>query len=135
MTFVRIREIGKTQEFFSKTFIDQGNIPESLFKEGFGESTEQFAERLVFFGLQDVLLESVQMIREEGRVTNLEKLCDNFLLSYIEEAKYISYSVEPLIAYIAAKDNEIKTVRTIMVGKLTGLPPDQIRERIRDTYA
>ena len=70
-----------------------------------------------------------------GRVTVLEKLCDNFLMSYIAEAKYITYGIEPLVAHIAAKENEIRTVRIILAGKLAGIPTGQIRERVRDTYA
>jgi len=135
ITFIRIREMDKPAGFFSKVFIEDGNIPEEVFEEGFEEPNEQFTDRLLPYGLQNVLMDSAQMIRETGRVTILEKLCDNYLMDYIREARYITYGIEPLIAYIAAKENEVKTVRIIMAGKLAGLPSELIRERVRDTYA
>jgi len=134
-TFIRIREMGKPPGFYSKGFVEGGNIPEQVFEDGFEEHVEQFAERLDNYGLHDVLIKSAKMIRETGRITVLEKLCDNYLMEYLKQAKYITYGIEPLIAYIAARENEIKTVRIIMAGKLAGISPDLLRERVREPYA
>ena len=41
---------------------------------------------------------------------------------------------EPVIAYLLAKENEIKIIRIIMVGKINRLPTEEIRERLRDVY-
>ena len=53
----------------------------------------------------------------------------------MKESKYISFGIEPLIGYLAAKESEIMTVRIIMAGKLAGIPAELIKERLRDTYA
>jgi len=135
IAFIRIREMGKHRGFFSKVFIENGSIQEDVFEEGFEEPIAEFAERLEPDRLRNALLESVKKIQEAGSVTVLEKLFDNLLLEYIKEARYITYGIEPLIAYIAAKENEVKTVRIIMAGKLAGISPELIRERVRDTYA
>jgi V/A-type H+-transporting ATPase subunit C len=42
--------------------------------------------------------------------------------------------VSPLAAYILARENEIKTVRILLSGKLNDLPENSIRERLRDMY-
>ena len=39
-----------------------------------------------------------------------------------------------VIAYVIARQNEIKTVRIILSGKLNDLPDDSIRERVREMY-
>ena len=134
-TFIRVREIGKPEGFFSKVFVEGGSISAEIFEEGFEEPLEKFADRLPSTGLYKVLTDSAQTIRETGRVTVLEKLSDNLLTDYIKEAKYVTYGIEPLVAHIAARENEIKTVRIIMAGKLAGISPELIRERVRDTYA
>ena len=134
-TFIRVKEIGKPARFFSKVFIEGGSISEDLFEEGFEEPIEQFAEKLPSSELKNMLTESATIVRETGRVTVLEKLSDNLLTDYIKEAKYIPYGIEPLIAYIAAKENEIKTIRIILAGKLAGISTELLRERVRDTYA
>ena len=135
IAFIRVKEMEKQRGFFSKVFIENGSIQEDVFEEGFDEPITLFADRLESDRLRNALVESVKMIRETGRVTALEKLCDNLLLEYIKEARYITYGIEPLIAYIAAKEHEVKTVRIIMAGKLAGISPELIRERVRDTYA
>jgi V/A-type H+-transporting ATPase subunit C len=33
-----------------------------------------------------------------------------------------------------AKENEIRIIRIIMVGKINNMPTDSIRERLRDVY-
>ena len=134
ITFIRAREMSKPRDFFAKIFIDSGNISDRIFLGGYDEPAEQFAEKLAVYGLKDVLLEGAHMIRETGRFTALEKLCDNFLMSYMEEAKYFMSGIEPLIAYLTAKESEIKTVRIIMAGKLAGISSELIRERVRSTY-
>ena len=39
-----------------------------------------------------------------------------------------------VVAYVLAKENEIKTVRIILTARLNGLEEEQIRERIREMY-
>lgn len=63
-----------------------------------------------------------------------EKLADNFVLSILARAKYISLGFEPIVAYLLAKENEIKNVRIILTGKINRLGADAIRERLRDAY-
>ena len=50
------------------------------------------------------------------------------------EAVYNSFSLGPLVAYVLARENEIKTVRIILTGKRSGLPEEFIRERAREMY-
>ena len=55
-------------------------------------------------------------------------------MTIMKEAKFIPFGGEPLLAYIYAKETEIKVVRIIMVGKLNNISPEVIRERLRDIY-
>jgi len=42
--------------------------------------------------------------------------------------------MEPMVAYIYARETEVKTVRIIMSGKINGIEADIIKERLRDAY-
>lgn len=64
----------------------------------------------------------------------LEKLIDNYIMNMMRDAKIIPFGVEPVIAYIYAKETEIKIIRIIMVGKLNNIAAEVIRERLRDIY-
>ncbi len=134
-SFVRAREMQKPWDFFSKIYIEGGSISERTFINSYEEPLDQFAEKLNVYGLQEVLEEGAAMIKETGRFTALEKLCDNAVIDYVKDAKYIPYGLQPLVGYIVAKENEIKTARIIMAGKLAGISPDLLRERVRNTYA
>ena len=63
-----------------------------------------------------------------------ERWCDNQLIETIKPQKYNPFTAGPLVAYVLARQNEIKTVRIILTARLNELPEEQIRERIREMY-
>lgn len=63
-----------------------------------------------------------------------ERWCDNRLIETMKPQKMEVFSVGPVVAYVIARENEIKTVRIILTCKQNGLPEDSIRERIREMY-
>jgi len=132
--FARLRQMRKPWDFCSQVLIDGGRIPEKVFFAGYDEPYEQFAERLVPYGLKAAMETGGAMLREKGRFTDLERLCDNSIMEYAAEAKYVSFGIEPLAAYLIAKESEIRNVRIAMTGILQGLPRDVVAERLRDTY-
>ena len=131
--FARMRRMKKSWDIFSKVFIEGGNITEKFFISGYDEQLETFAEKLAGYGLSEVLSESISGINQ-GSFTMLEKLCDNRLMDYVKDSKYKSFGIEAVVGYILAKENEIKSARIIMAGKLAGLSADRIRERLRESY-
>jgi V/A-type H+-transporting ATPase subunit C len=60
--------------------------------------------------------------------------CDNKIIEDIKPEKYNSFTIGPIIAYVIARQMEIKTVKIILSGKLNGFDNDFIRERIRIMY-
>ena len=63
-----------------------------------------------------------------------ERWCDNRIIQTISPEKYHAFTIGPVIAYVIARQNEIKTVRIILSGKQNELPDDSIRERLREMY-
>ena len=63
-----------------------------------------------------------------------ERWCDNLIIRNIKPEISHPYTVGPLAAYIIARENEIKTVRIVMSGKINDLPEQSIRERVREMY-
>ena len=70
-----------------------------------------------------------------GRMTAFERACDNAVTDYLKDAKLIGFGPETLVAYLAAVEGETTAVRMILTGRLAGIAPDTIRERLRDLYA
>ena len=59
---------------------------------------------------------------------------ENGLIDIVKPARMVVFGPEPLFGYIVAKERENKLLRIIMVSKLNNIPPDRIRERLRDIY-
>lgn len=70
-----------------------------------------------------------------GSMTQFELACDNAVNSYLKGAKLICYGCEPILSYMAAVESEITAIRMILTGRLAGIAPQVIRERMRDLNA
>ena len=56
------------------------------------------------------------------------------MMEYVKVAKYKALTIEPLVAYVYAKETEIKNIRIILTGKINQIEPQNIKERLRDSY-
>lgn len=63
-----------------------------------------------------------------------ERWCDDLMINKMRPQLHNQFTIGPIIAYIVAKENEIKTVRIILSGKINQLSDEAIRERVRETY-
>ncbi len=73
-------------------------------------------------------------VKKGGRQTEFERQIDNALNAYLQKSRLVSFGDSVLVAYAAAKENEITAARIIMSGRLSGVPTESIRERLRDAY-
>lgn len=60
---------------------------------------------------------------------------DNKLIENIKSEKYNSFTIGPIIAYVLARENEIKTVKIVVLGIVNGFDQEFIKERVRHMYA
>ncbi len=125
---VRCQKTGKSIEFMRRALQPTSGI-----------DTERLAKAAAsgFDAILDLLsgtsyVEAADALRESP--SSFERWCDDCLMEMLREEKYEVFTVGPLVAYILARENEIKTVGIILSGKLNGLSDDSIRERIRVMY-
>lgn len=133
-TFFRVKRMGRGREFLKKALLPHGRITAELFLSLLDEPVYQLAERLAMTEYADIISEGVREWQSEGTLTRFEKLSDDFVSIYLRRNKYTPFGLEPLIAYLFAKETEIKNIRMVMVGKINSLPIESIRERLRDVY-
>ncbi len=132
--FARLREIGKEWSFFQSVFLEGGNIDEQFFVQSWEEPYSQVADKLVPFGLKDVMAEGGAEIKENGSFALLEKKLEDALMEYNKKAKYESFGIVPIAGYWLAKEVEIDNLRIILTAMSVGLSPEEIGERIREPY-
>jgi len=63
-----------------------------------------------------------------------DKWCDNELIRYLQSARYKTFGFEPILGFLIGKQFELQTVRIILFGLKNGIPAEELRERMRETY-
>lgn len=132
-TLLRVKKQQKNVNFLLDSLVPGGTIDEKKYRAMFLENTENIPNH-VLGQYNSIVKEGVISFINTGSVSLFEKLIDNYLMKFIKEAKLITKGLEPVLAYMYAKESEIKQVRTIMVGKLNNISKEVIRERLRDGY-
>ena len=131
-SLVRTGRMHKDADFLREVLLPGGNVDEDrLQAAGDGEGlTALFAHS----PLEQAAARGAEAL-SGGSLTAFERACDNAVNTYLRSAKLVSYGPEAVAAYLAAVEGEITAVRMILTGKLAGIAPETIRERLRDLYA
>ena len=119
---------GKTRDFMLKA-LPNINI---LVKEELVTAAENSLEEIYSYISTTVLEDSVDALK--ASLSSFEKWCDNYIIEKLKEQKYEHMKIGPIVAYIVARENEIKAVRLILSGKLNNIENAIIEERLRDMY-
>lgn len=125
---VRILRMGRGAETMLEAGVSDGN---DRFAAGDRESIAAKYSRTLLEKAAALGMDAL----DGGSLTAFELECDNAVNAYLKGAKLVSFGEEPLVAYIAAVENEITAIRMILTGRLAGIAPATIRERLRDLYA
>ena len=124
---VRTARMGKNAEFLRLALVPGGKTDAERFVGGVEGLTAVFGGT----DLADAAALGAAAI-EGGGMTAFERACDDAVVRYLRGAKLVSYGEEAVIAYLAAAENETTAVRMILTGKLAGIAPQTIRERLRE---
>ncbi len=127
-TAVRAAKTGKSQDFLSKALVDTA----SLSADHLSKSSQQGVDAVREYLLTTDYRDAAEYIGKSPSA--FEKWCDDKITGSLEPQKYEAFTIGPVIAYVIARQNEIKTVRLILTGKANGLSDESIRERVRRMY-
>lgn len=125
---VRSQKTGKNAEFMKKAMVNCSEINVDQLTQAALAGAEEIAQYLEGTSYR----EGADALRISPSA--FERWCDNRMTDSMRSQKYESFSVGPLLAYLLARQNEIKTVRIILTGKQNEFPDEAIRERIREMY-
>lgn len=65
----------------------------------------------------------------------LEREFDDLIVSAARAGRRVAMGPEAVAGYLVGKEFEQRNLRLIFYGRAAGLPADEIRQRLRDTYA
>ncbi|MBL7081788.1 MAG: V-type ATPase subunit [Candidatus Omnitrophica bacterium] len=74
----------------------------------------------------DLKKEAHEYTEKKDSYLLLEKLKSQFLLRYLQQARYITFGPEPVISYYFHKLNQLNLLRWIILGKINKIPEEQL---------
>jgi V/A-type H+-transporting ATPase subunit C len=132
--FVRARSLGREWDFIKKLLLPDGTIPEEAYCANSDKPLDVFVGQIQNTRYGDAVRKAWELSGKMNFSAGLEKCLNDYLLDHIRGAKQVTMGIEPVIAWLYAKDTEIRNVRIIMTGRINGLPAETIRERLRAGY-
>lgn len=132
-TAVRTVRMNKGQDFLLQALIPGGNVsPDTLALAAV--SGDGLSALFTATVLHEAAVCGVEAMKG-GSMTKFELACDNAVTAYLSGAKLVSFGCQPVIKYLALVESEITAIRMILSGKMAGIAPNVIRERLREIDA
>ena len=125
---VRAQRMKKPPEFMERAMVECRSVQIKRLARAAAKGAEEIANYLretPYAGGAEALGQSMSAF---------ERWCDNRMIRMISLQKYEPFGIGPVVAYVIARQNEIRTVRIILTGKYHHLPEERIWERVREMY-
>ncbi len=133
-TFWRVQLAEWPEEKLAAHLLPGGTMPPSFFVTELATPLADLMPRIPDGSYRRILQEALGGFQSKGDLSLLDKLADDFLVEFLRRAKHYCFGLEPLVGYIAAKENEVARLRAIIYGKERGLPTNMMRELGRMSY-
>ncbi|MBN1405747.1 MAG: V-type ATPase subunit [Candidatus Omnitrophica bacterium] len=132
--FFRVKMTRRDKNFLKKHLLENGRINTKDILDLFDRPAEEIVIKAAGGFYESITTQAREEYAQNHSISGAEKACDNVLIEYIKQAKYFHFGVEPLVSYILARENEIKNLRIILIGKINGFEENRIRALLRKSY-
>jgi V/A-type H+-transporting ATPase subunit C len=130
-TTLRLKLQGAKRSSLRERILPFGSIDASYFEQGIDLNLEGFSSRIIFSPLSRVLSGVGKRDDEEEQIAQVERLLEEELLRYLKESLFVTFGIEPLIAYLWVRETEVRNLRTILLAKNAGIDNDEIKMYVR----
>ena len=126
---VNLRLLNNESVKFKPNFISGGNLGEEKF-----ETEESILQAFANFGGADFWKDSIEYFQKSRNTTSLDARAEEFMVMTAKEASYDMFSSGSLVLYYLRCRQAAGNVRTIVVGKNSGMKESIIRNNLRMAY-
>jgi V/A-type H+-transporting ATPase subunit C len=133
-SFIRCSRMNKGSDLLKNALFEGGEIDVALLIAAVDDASFKAESIYALSKLENAATVGDSALNGEKSLTVFEKVCDDVLVDYLKSARYVSFGEQPIFAYVAARESEFMTVRTIFSGRLANVDTDLIRERLRKAY-
>lgn len=134
LTLLRLRQMDASQADLNSMLLPAGDISHSTLAAALDLPDDGLEKALATGAAGSAIAQGLAQTLATGRASALEKVRDNYLLDIYKRQKYDVMSLQPIIGYLLAREQEEKCVRLIFTAKLNGLDTQVITERLRELY-
>jgi V/A-type H+-transporting ATPase subunit C len=117
-----------------RTLVKGGFVPASDLLDLYGDPPEVMAKKLEANTYYSQLIDIAESPDELVRLTDFDRRSDDLLMDLVRGMKRVSVGVEPIFAYLRARENEAMIVRMILIAKLHNVSPDTLEKTLRKLY-
>lgn len=127
---VRAVRMQKDRDFIMRSLIEGGSVKTAYITAALAD-VETVPE---LFGNTPLAaaVEEARNAMKGGKITGLEKRCDEALNAYAAKEKFTAFGENVLVGYLCAVEAEINSVRVVMTGQYAGIPAEVTRQRLRE---
>lgn len=129
-SLVRTQRLGLDAGFLQQVLFPGGSVTPDAIRAGAGSGAAALWRGTAFAQAAELGDEAAK----GGSLTAFEKACDDAVLRAAGTARRVPFGAEVALGYLAAKEAEWTAVRTVLSGRLAGVPADALRERLREQY-
>lgn len=121
---IYLRSVGVSGDFLENALSDNSLIDISALISS-DKSKEETLSVLGYKKEYDIYLKSPSAF---------EKYCDDEVMEYLQNAKMSFFDFDAILGYFEGKKTEMKNIRLLAYSKKSGMPKEEVKERLRKTY-
>lgn len=134
VTALRLKLRGGKRQELRERFLPFGTINLLYLEDSLDLNLESFSQKIIFSPLSSVLVKVNKQLVEEDQVVQAERLFDEDLIEYLRESIFVTFGIEPVLAYLWMKEVELRNLRTILIARNAGVSVAEIKEHLRGLY-
>jgi V/A-type H+-transporting ATPase subunit C len=131
---IRINRLAKSRGDAARYFAPGGSFPGEFWLRLCGMPMEEVQEAFFMTEYHTIAVMGTDHLAEAGSFALLEKLSEEHVMQRLREAKTFVFGIEPIVAFVLAKEHEVAMVRMVLVGKQNDIPSDLLMARLSLCY-
>jgi vacuolar-type H+-ATPase subunit C/Vma6 len=132
--FFRARQFENKRAILDQVYIPIGRLELRFLLENLEVAQDNLGRNFFNTPYASIVEKGGAYFEENDSFLRLERLYEEHRLGYLQQARRMTFGVEPLYAYYHFRMSEIKKLRQVYWGKLNEVSVDDLKESIPDVW-
>lgn len=134
LALMRLRDMKAPREALQDVLLPAGEVSQSAIIAAYEQPFETLLRQVATGKAGAAIAGGLEEAQRTGHTSAIEKARDDHLMRLVKKDKYDMMSLQPVLGYYLAREQEAKCVRLIITAKRNDLGDDVIAERLRELY-